>query len=112
MTVQETIKQLTEAEKALKNCIGSSCQDAAGHYVSLLARARVETAIQKQKAYALCVTEMANGSSATKAQTIMKARDEYKIYLGYEGCCEGLLEMIRSMRAKGKDDDSERMMTK
>ena len=111
MTSQELLAKIKQAEKSLKDCIGSACMDEAGVCVSLYSYTRVMEAEWKQKAYAKATAEMANGVSATAAQTIMKASDEYKTFLTLQACGESLLEMSRSCRAKGRNDSSEHMMT-
>ena len=95
-----------------RSCIGSSCLDFAAHYTSLMSYVRTEAVVAKQQAYALQVTEMARGETAAKAEAIMKASDEYKNYLIYQGYAEDMLEQVRTLRAKGKGDGSEYMMTK
>lgn len=103
--------KLKDSRKALVDCLGSQCIDEAGMYTSLLAYVRVLSARKKQEAYAIFTTEMANDVSAAKAEAIMKASDEHREYLIYEGYGEALLEQIRNFRAKGKGDDSEKQVT-
>ena len=71
----------------------------------------VQAAHKKQEAYAIAVAEMANDASATKSELIMKASDEYREYLKWYGYSEVLMEMSRTLRAKGKMSESERSET-
>jgi len=111
LTQEELQKHLRQSKDALQSCVGTGCDDVSGTYTSLMSFVRVQTAHKKQQAYALNFAEIANGSSAAKAGVIMKASDEYRDYLIFDSYCEALLEQVRNMRAKGKNDNAERQMT-
>lgn len=111
MTSNDLLKKIKQAEKSLKDCVGSACMDEAGVCTSLMVYVRVKEAEWKQRAYALFVTEMARGESAAKSEALMKSSDEYKTYLILKASGESLMEMIRTMRAKGKNDKSEELLT-
>lgn len=105
----EQIQDLLKGFKEMsKTCEGSSCMDIAVDVISLMGYVNVQTFDAKQLAYALAVTEMANGSSGTKSEMIMKASDEHKKFLIFNSYSESLMEMSRTLRAKGKLSDEEK----
>lgn len=91
-------------------CDGSSCMDIAMEVISMMGYVNVLAAQARQEAHALMVTEMVN-ESAAKAEAIMKASDEYKNYLTYNGYSECLMELSRTLRAKGKLSEEEKNET-
>jgi hypothetical protein len=112
MNSQEIREHIKQSKQAVHACVGSGCLDEAATYISLLAYVRYETAKKKQEAYEIQVGAIQAGDTIGKAQALMKSTNEYKEYLMYEGFSESLLEMTRTLRAKGKGDDSEKMLTK
>ena len=111
MNIEDCQTQMKQSRLDAQTCLGSSCMDYAAYYTSLMSYVRTEAIKRKQLAYGNYVAEMANGSTAAKSEAIMKSSDEYKEYLIYQGFADDLLEQVRTLRAKGKGDDSEKMVT-
>jgi len=107
MNIQEKIAAF---RKQGETCQGSACMDIAMEVISLMGFINAKSAAYRQQAHALAVTEMTN-QSAAKSIVLMKASDEYKKYLIYNGYSESLMELSRTLRAKGKLSEEEKSET-